>query len=75
VEFALDYAAGTCRVAFYTPTAVPGVFMEAPHAKMELRFVATADPARSDPTAADSVVELYPAAATADGYARWRFAT
>jgi hypothetical protein len=41
VEFAVDYAAGTCRVAFYTPAAVAGGFVEAPHAKMELRFVAT----------------------------------
>jgi hypothetical protein len=41
VEFAVDYAAGTCRVAFYTPDAVAGGFVEPPHAKMELRFVAT----------------------------------
>jgi hypothetical protein len=70
VEFAVDYAAGTCRVAFYTPVAVAGGFVEAPHAKMELRFVATAEhndsrgliiPARTVPTAADSGVGLYPA--------------
>jgi hypothetical protein len=40
VEFAMAYAAGTCRVAFYTPAAVAGRFVEAPYAKMELRFVA-----------------------------------
>jgi hypothetical protein len=65
VEFALDYTAGTCRVAFYTPAAVAGGFLEEPHAKMELRFIATkateAAPARSVPTIADSGVELYPA--------------
>jgi hypothetical protein len=70
VEFAVDYAAGTCRVAFYTPAAVAGGFIKAPHAKMELRFVATdaedapefgAIPARSVPSAAaDSRVQLYP---------------
>jgi hypothetical protein len=75
VEFAVDYAAGTCRVAFYTPAAVAGGFAEAPYAKMELRFVASAAevlpklgpvPARSVPTAAaDSRVQLqlYPAVA------------
>jgi hypothetical protein len=42
VEFAVDYYEGTCRVAFYTPAAVAGGFVEAPHAKTELRFVATA---------------------------------
>jgi hypothetical protein len=41
VEFAVDYAAGTSRVAFYTPAAVAGRFVEAPYARMELRFVAT----------------------------------
>jgi hypothetical protein len=60
-------------VAFYTPAAVAGGFVEAPHAKMELRFVATARHARSVPTA-DSGVELYPAVeALAEGSA-WRFA-
>jgi hypothetical protein len=39
VEFVVDYAAGTCRVAFYTPEAAGGGFVEAPHARMELRFV------------------------------------
>jgi hypothetical protein len=84
VEFAVDYDAGTCRVAFYTPAAVAGGFVEAPHAKMELRFVATEAgksasgrpvPARSVPTAADSSVALYPAveALTASGNV-WRFA-
>jgi predicted DNA-binding WGR domain protein len=79
VEFAVDYAAGTCRVAFYTPAAVTGGFVEAPHARMELRFVATeADqddsPARPIPTLPDSNVELYPAVETmfAAG-AIWRF--
>jgi hypothetical protein len=67
VEFAVDYAAGTCRVAFYTPAAVAGGFMEPPHAKMELRFIATqAIPgcniaARPAPTAVNSGVDLYPA--------------
>jgi hypothetical protein len=84
VEFAVDYAAGTCRVAFYAPAAVAGGFVEAPYAKMELRFVATAAevvseswgavPARSVPTAAaDSRVQLYPAVATQFSGATWRF--
>jgi hypothetical protein len=73
VEFAVDYASGTCRVAFYTPAAVAGGFSDAPHAKMELRFVATTGgtffnewpiPARSMLAAADSKVALYPAVAT-----------
>jgi hypothetical protein len=84
VEFAVDYAAGTCRVAFYTPAAVTGGFVETPHSKMELRFVATAAgedtlreplPARTVPTA-DSGVSLYPAVAAYEndsGHA-WRFA-
>jgi hypothetical protein len=41
VEFAVDYAANTARVAFYTPAAVAAGFdgeEGAPHAKMELRF-------------------------------------
>jgi hypothetical protein len=79
VEFAVDYAAGTCRVAFYTPAAVAGGFVEAPHAKMELRFVAAkairAIPARSDPTLRHVDVELYPAATTCDAGAVWRFAS
>jgi hypothetical protein len=88
VEFAVDYAAGTCRVAFCSPAAVAGGFVEAPHAKMELRFVATAAgqesadssddrpiPARSVPTAADSVTALYPAVAVyRDSGNVWRFA-
>jgi hypothetical protein len=71
VEFAVDYAANMCRVAFYTPAAVAGGFVEAPHAKMELRFVATPAeylptwgpiPARSVPTVAgDSCMQLHPA--------------
>jgi hypothetical protein len=80
VEFAVDYAAGTCRVAFYTPEAVAGGFVEAPHAKMELRFVASeADPchwipARPVPTLEDSGVDLYPAATTTFAGAIWRLA-
>jgi hypothetical protein len=83
VEFAVDYAAGTCRVAFYTPAAVAGGFVEAPHAKMELRFVATTAsedchdqplPARTVPTATDSVVALYPAVETCATGIAWRFA-
>jgi hypothetical protein len=82
VEFAVDCAAGTCRVAFYTPAAVAGGFLEAPHAKMELRFAATtardvrdwgAVPARSVPTAASSRVQLYPAVEAAYAGAVWRF--
>jgi hypothetical protein len=78
VEFAVDYVAGTCRVAFYTAAAAAGGFAEAPHAKMELRFVATEPlasliPARSLP-AADRGVELYPAAETGYKGAIWRFA-
>jgi hypothetical protein len=42
VEFAVDYYEGTCRVAFYSPAAVASGFVEAPHAKVALRFVATA---------------------------------
>jgi hypothetical protein len=85
VELAVDYAAGTCRVAFYTPAAVAGGFGEAPHAKMELRFVATAAeddvpdwgavPARSVPTvAADSRVWLHPAVGAGYSGAVWSFA-
>jgi hypothetical protein len=82
VEFAVDYAAGACFVAFYTPAAVAGGFVEAPHAKMELRFAATAVgnvfevpvPARPVPTAAGSGVALYPAVATYDSGSIWRFA-
>jgi hypothetical protein len=79
VEFAVDYAAGTCRVAFYTPAAVEGGFVEAPYAKMELRFVATEangdTPARTVPTLANSGVELYPAADSLNDGAVWRFAS
>jgi hypothetical protein len=83
VELAVNYAAGTCRVAFYAPEAVAGGFVEAPYAKMELRFVATgsevvpswgAVPARSVPTAAaDSPVQLYPAVGAGWAGAVWRF--
>jgi hypothetical protein len=75
VEFAVDYAAGTCRVAFYTPEAMAGGFVEPPHAKMELRFVPTTYPPRSIPTLADSDVELYPAAASTIAGVKWRFAS
>jgi hypothetical protein len=36
VEFAVDYIANTCRVAFYTAAAVVTGFAEAPHAKMAI---------------------------------------
>jgi hypothetical protein len=75
VEFAVDYAAGICRVAFYTPAAVVSGFVDAPYAKMELRFVATDRPARPIPTIADSGVDLYPAASTCAAGAVWRFAS
>jgi hypothetical protein len=82
VQFAVDDATGTCRVAFYMPMTVTGGFMEPPYATMELRFIATdADqnyciPARSSPTAAGSGVELFPAVTAFDacGGASWRFA-
>jgi hypothetical protein len=83
VELSVDYAAGTCRVAFFTPAAVAGGFVEAPHATLELRFVATAAedsppwgavPARSVPTAQDSsIVQLYPAVSAANAGAVLRF--
>jgi hypothetical protein len=79
VEFAVDYVAGTCRVAFYTPAAVAGGFVEAPYAKMELRFVATEangdTPARTVPTLPNSGVDLYPAADSLNDGAVWRFAS
>jgi hypothetical protein len=84
VEFAVDYDAGTCRVAFYTPAAVAGGFVAEPHAKMELRFVVTAGcdnsralivPARIVPTSAHSGVALYPAAEVFSSSGTvWRFA-
>jgi hypothetical protein len=79
---AVDYAAGTCRVAFYTPAAVAGGFVETPYAKMELRFVATPPtvwewgvvPARVAPTAAAGAgMKLYPAIATGYAGAVFRF--
>jgi hypothetical protein len=82
VEFAVDYAAGTCLMAFYPPAAVAGGFVQAPHAKMELRFIATAAgatvlglplPARTVPTAADSGVALYPAVEAFGSGIAWRF--
>jgi hypothetical protein len=81
VEFAVDYVAGTCRVAFYTPAAVAGGFVEAPHAKMELRFVASEAmvpynarfPGRPIPTLADGGVELYPAVCISQRGAICRF--
>jgi hypothetical protein len=84
VEFAVDYAAGTCRVAFYTPAAVARGFVDSPQATMELRFVATAAskdrtglpiPARTVPTAADSGVALYPVVGVyLESGNAWRFA-
>jgi hypothetical protein len=64
IELAVDYAAGACRVAFYTPAAVARGFSETPYAKMEFRFVAT--PA--------SGVKLYPAIETGYAGAVFRFA-
>jgi hypothetical protein len=65
-------------VAFYTPAAVAGGFVQAPYDKLELRFVATPAghrlPARTVPTAADSGVALYPAVSTLDCGNAWRFA-
>jgi hypothetical protein len=77
VELAVDYAAGTCRVAFYMPQAVAGGFVAAPFAAMELRFVATERafgriPARAVPTK-DPKVHLYPALGTDDPGVVWRF--
>jgi hypothetical protein len=79
VEFAVDFAAGTCRLAFYSPGAVAEGFVGAPFATMELRFVATEAkgdiPARSVPTAApESRLELYPAVSTDLEGTSWRFA-
>jgi hypothetical protein len=78
VELAVDYAAGTCRVAFYSPEVVESGFAEAPYARMELRFVATGKdgtiPARVVPTGADPNVYLYPAVASHSPGAIWRFA-
>jgi hypothetical protein len=69
--------------AFYTAAVVAGGFVEAPYAKMELRFVATAAealresreiPGRSVPTAAaDSRVQLYPAIGAKHAGAMWSF--
>jgi hypothetical protein len=89
VELAVDYAAGTCRVAFYTPKAVAGKFAAAPFARMELRFVATKKydgipqhlwpsrrhdiAARSVPTEKDLTLHLYPAVTTFEAGAIWRF--
>jgi hypothetical protein len=84
VEFAVDYAAGTCRVAFYAPGAVSGGFVEAPYAKMELRFIAeeavqakwisSGVPARLVPAVANSDLELYPAMTVYHRHAICRFA-
>jgi hypothetical protein len=80
VEFAVDYAAGTCRVAFYKPPAVEGGFKKAPYAKMELRFLAMEAfggrkiPARLVPTAAASLgMEFYPALTSEAASAVYRF--
>jgi hypothetical protein len=72
VEFAVDYAAGTCCVAFYTASAVAGGFVQAPHAKMELRFVAT-ETTQPLSALAESGVELYPAVCTLNAGTTWRF--
>jgi hypothetical protein len=87
VELAVDYAVGTCRVAFYTPETVADGFEGAPFATMELRFVA-ADaspkvspdghrldgiPARPVPTETDSSLDLFPAVGTYEPGAIWRF--
>jgi hypothetical protein len=79
VEFAVDYTAGTCRVAFYMPAAVASGFVQAPYAKMELRFARTENDAtdrapRPVPVLAHSGVELYPAAQTYFNNVIWRFA-
>jgi hypothetical protein len=39
VEFAVDHAAGTCRVTFYAPAAVESSLEKGPHPKMRLGFV------------------------------------
>jgi hypothetical protein len=81
VEFMVDYPKGTCRVAFYSPEAVAGGFVEVPYSKMELRFVATdrnegySIPARPVPTLEHSDVELYPAVEAACAGTIWRFAS
>jgi hypothetical protein len=78
VEFVVDHAAGTCRVAFYAPAAVWNNFETPPFAKMELCFVATAAqwecaiPARLVPTVPISRVELYPAVEADHAGAIWR---
>jgi hypothetical protein len=78
VEFVVDHAAGTCRVAFYTPAAVWNNFETPPFARMELCFVATAAhwecaiPARMVPTVPISRVELYPAVEADHAGAIWR---
>jgi hypothetical protein len=51
VRFMVDYAASTCRLAFYTPEAVAGGFAQPPYARMELRFN----------TPIPETVSLYPA--------------
>jgi hypothetical protein len=88
VELAVDYAAGTCLVAFYTPEAVQGGFATAPFATMELRFVATEKfdkyapnspfphydiAARPVPTETNATPQLYPAVSTNGPGAIWRF--
>jgi hypothetical protein len=78
VEFAVDYAAGTCRVAFYSPDAVADGFVGLPYSTLELRFVETEAegdvPARSVPiAAAESRLVLYPAVSTEHDGTSWRF--
>jgi hypothetical protein len=65
VEFAVDYAAHTCRVAFYAPAKARD-FTAPPDGALELQFVPKAEycsnPARSDPTMAEGTcMALYPA--------------
>jgi hypothetical protein len=64
VEFTVDYTAHTCHVSFYTPANARN-FAATPYAAAVLRFAPTVeygrDPARSDPTAPDTCVTLYPA--------------
>jgi hypothetical protein len=64
VEFTVDYTAHMCRVAFYAPAKARD-FTAPPDAVVDLRFVPNAkygsNPARSDPTAVDTCVALYPA--------------
>jgi hypothetical protein len=76
VEFTVDYTAHTCRVSFYAPANARN-FAATPYATAVLRFAPTEeygrDPARSDPTAADTCVALYPAVGMTNVGARVSF--